>query len=223
VWDSRFRAIKVKVDQPGVKLNYRNGYYAVDPNDRNKRNAAGAATALAQATTMATAMLHGGPEATEILFKVRIRPSATPPEETPLKSNQANPDPKVKVEGPFKSFGVDLVPDPHAVSCNPEPNGDRHCALEIWTYVYDPDGQKLITASNRVRTVLTPADYQKLLTGGMAFHQEISVPVKGEYSIRIAIHDLVSDRVGAVEVPVAAVVGLDPLKQVAAATQAPPN
>ena len=24
VWDSRFRAIKVKVDQPGVKLNYRN-------------------------------------------------------------------------------------------------------------------------------------------------------------------------------------------------------
>ena len=140
---------------------------------------------------------------------MRIRPAATPPEATPLKSNQANPDPKVKVEGPFKSYGVDLVPDPHAVSCKQEPNGNRHCALEIWTFVYDTDGQKLITASNRVRTMLTPADYQQLLTGGMAFHQEISVPVKGQYFIRTAIHDMVSDRVGAVEIPVSAVAQAD--------------
>ena len=53
-WDARFRAIKVKVDQPGVKLTYRNGYFAVDPNDRNKLNAQGAATSLVQPTTMAT-------------------------------------------------------------------------------------------------------------------------------------------------------------------------
>ena len=45
-WDERFRTIKVKVDKPSVKLSYRNGYYAVDPNDRNKVNAQGAATAL---------------------------------------------------------------------------------------------------------------------------------------------------------------------------------
>jgi hypothetical protein len=82
--------------------------------------------------------------------------------------------------------------------------------------VYNSNGDKLITASNRVRTMMTPADYQKLLTGGMAFHQEISVPVKGRYFIRTAIHDMVSDRVGAVEVPVAAVAGLDPLRQEAA-------
>ena len=35
-WDGRFRAIKVKVAQPGVKLAYREGYYADDPYDRNK-------------------------------------------------------------------------------------------------------------------------------------------------------------------------------------------
>ena len=137
VWDSRFRAIKVKVDQPGVKLNYRNGYYAVDPNDRNKVYAQGAAALQTQPTTMATAMMHGGPDPAEILFKVRIRPAATPPEDAVLRSNQANPDPKVKIEGPFKAYGVDLVPDPHAVSCRQEPNGNRHCALEVWTFVYD--------------------------------------------------------------------------------------
>lgn len=111
---------------------------------------------------------------------------------------------------------MDLVPDPHAVSCRADPNGNRHCSIEVWTFVYNTDGQKLITASNRLHTMLTPADYAKLLTGGMAFHQEVSVPVKGNYFLRTAIHDMVSDRVGAVEIPVAAVARLEPLKPLAA-------
>jgi VWFA-related protein len=215
-WDARFRAIKVKVEQPGVKLSYRNGYYAVDPNDRSKLMAGLAATAVAPPTTMATAMMHGGPEPAEILFKVRIRPADTAPESEPLKTNQTNPDPKVKVQGPFKAYGVDLVPDPHAVSCRQEASGNRHCAIEVWTFVYNTDGQKLITASNRLYRYLTPADYNQLLVGGMAFHEEISVPVKGQYYLRTAIHDMVSDRVGAVEIPVTAVARLEPLKQLPA-------
>jgi len=211
-WDERFRAIKVKVEQSGLKLTYRNGYFAVDPNDRNKVNASNAATSLVQPNTMATAMMHGGPDPSEILFKVRIRPASTPPEDAPLKSNQTNPDPKVKVQGPFREYGVDLVPDPHAVSCRAEASGNRHCAIEVWTFVYDRDGQKLITASNRLHTMLTPSDYAKLLSGGMAFHQQVSVPVKGHYYLRTAIHDMISDRVGAVEVPVEAVAKLDPLQ-----------
>ena len=30
-WDGQFRAIKVSVERPGIKLRYREGYYAVDP------------------------------------------------------------------------------------------------------------------------------------------------------------------------------------------------
>ncbi|HEX9199359.1 MAG TPA: hypothetical protein VF865_07360, partial [Acidobacteriaceae bacterium] len=211
-WDARFRAIKIKVEQPGVKLSYRNGYFAVDPNDRNKLNAQMAATALTQPTTMATAMMHGGPDPAEILFKVRIRPAGTPAEDAPLKSNQTNPDPKVKVEGPFKAYGVDLVPDPKAVSCRVVASGNRHCSIEVWTFVYNSQGERLITASNRLHALLSPSDYAKMLVGGMAFHQQISVPVKGQYYLRTAIHDMVSDKVGAVEVPVNAVAHLEPLQ-----------
>jgi VWFA-related protein len=215
-WDARFRAIKIKVDAPDVKLNYRNGYYAVDPNSRNKMDAQGAATALSRPTTMSTAMMHGGPAPSEILFKMRIRPSSTPPQETILKSNQANPN--VKVDGPYKAYGVDLVPDAHAVSCNVVADGNRHCAIEVWTFVYDSNGDKLITASNRHYSFLTAADYDKMVGSpatpgtGMAFHQEISVPVKGQYYLRTAIHDMISDKVGAVEVPIGAVARLDPLQ-----------
>src|SRR5208283_443191 len=69
-WDARFRTVKIKVDNPSAKnLSYRNGYYAIDPNDRNKLNASGAATALSAPTTMTTAMRHGGPDPAESLFK----------------------------------------------------------------------------------------------------------------------------------------------------------
>ena len=223
VWDERFRAIKVTVDQPRVKLAYREGYYAIDPNNKNLVAIKGAAMALVQPTTMATAMLHGGPEESEILFKVRIRPSDSAPSMAVLQSNQSNPDPKVKVEGPFKAYGVDLVPDSKSVSCNEGADGNRHCAVEVWTFVYNGDGEKLITASNRLHTVLTADQYAKLLSGGMAFHQEISVPLKGRYFLRTAIHDLNSDRVGAVEIPVTQVAHLEPLKSVASSSAPAPT
>jgi VWFA-related protein len=210
-WDGRFRAIKVKVEQPGVKLAYRNGYYADDPNDRNRVVAGSSALAMSHPTTMTTAMLHGGPDQTEIPFKVRIRPAATPPEERPVPQNVTNPDPKVNVTGPFKNYGVDLVPDPKAFSCPASDDGKLHCGVEVYTYVYNPAGTLLITTRATERTALTPEEYAQMLHTGMAFHEEISVPVKGDYYLRTAIHDLKSDRVGATEVPVASVAHLPPL------------
>jgi hypothetical protein len=38
-----------------------------------------------------------------------------------------------------------------------------------------------------------------MLKKGMQFHQEISVPVKGDYYIRAGIHDRVGDAMAAVE------------------------
>jgi hypothetical protein len=217
-WDQRFRAIKIKLqDQPKAQLSYRNGYYADDPNDRSKWVSQAAATAVSAPTTMATALIHGGPDPAEILFKIRVRPAATPPEDAVIKNNQTNPDPKVKVQGPYKEYGVDLVPDPHALSCPLNAAGAHSCALELATFVYDRDGTLLISTSNGIRATLSAEDYDKLLGTpdkpgpGMAFHQEVSVPVKGYYYLRTAIHDLNSDRVGAVEVPVAAVAHLQPL------------
>jgi hypothetical protein len=212
-WDGRFRAIKVKVEQSGVKLAYREGYYADDPNDRNRVVAGSSALALARPTTMSTAMMHGGPDQTEIPFKVRIRPSAAPPNEKPASSDRTNPDPKVNVTGPFKDYGVDLVPDPHAISCPASDDGNLHCAVQVATYVYNPEGVLLVTTTANARTALKPEEYAQMLHSGMAFHEDISVPVKGQYYLRTAVHDLKSDRVGAVEVPVSSVAHLPPLDE----------
>ena len=92
--------------------------------------------------------------------------------------------------------------------------GVQTCALPIY-------GQKLITASNRLHTRLTPAQYAEMLKGNLAFHQQISVPVRGQYYLRTAIHDMVSDKVGAVEVPIVSVARLEPLQAMAAPSVAP--
>jgi VWFA-related protein len=222
-WDARFRSIKLAVDQPKVSLTYRNGYYAVDPNDHRKFIASLAATSAPTPRAMVTAMMHGGPNPAEILFKERIRPATSPLSDAPLKTNQTNPDPKVNIKGPFREYGIDLVPDATAFTCQQDEAGNYHCAVEVWTFVYNSDGEKLITASNRLFRRLSPDDYKKMLTGGMAFHQAISVPAKGNYYIRTAVHDMVSDRVGAVEVPVTAVAALEPLKPLSSAPDFTPT
>ena len=51
--------------------------------------------------------------------------------------------------------------------------------------------------------------------------QQISVPAKGEYYLRIGIRDTASDHVGAVELPVAAVAKLPPVAMPAPAATAP--
>jgi hypothetical protein len=47
-----------------------------------------------------------------------------------------------------------------------------------------------------------------MMETGLQFHQAVSVPAKGEYFLRIGLHDLLVDHVGAVEVPVSAVKNL---------------
>jgi hypothetical protein len=48
----------------------------------------------------------------------------------------------------------------------------------------------------------TPARWAQVMKGGVSFHEEISVPAKGDFFLRLAVHDLTSDRIGAIEVPI---------------------
>ncbi len=229
-WDSKFRSIKVKLAQQGYNLTYRRGYYADDP--EGKHTIEESAVAPIHPSTMATAMMRGGPNPAEILFKVRIRPSALPPEAEPAPGNKLNVrDPKAKnsqapthIDGPFQRYGLDYAPDTHAISCPETVTTHVHrCAIEVETAVYDAAGVLINSTTLVSRVSLAPATYTKMLSYGIPIHQEISVPVKGNYFLRTAIHDLQSDHVGAVEVPVATVAKLPPLQSAPAASQSVPT
>jgi hypothetical protein len=44
-----------------------------------------------------------------------------------------------------------------------------------------------------------------MLEGGAKLRQEIGLPAKGEYILRIGVRDLTTDHLGVIEVPVSAI------------------
>jgi hypothetical protein len=106
---------------------------------------------------------------------------------------------------------LDFAVDTRNILFAVTPDGKYHCAVEFATLIYDRDGNIVNSAHSKITPVLPAAAYASALRSGANFTQEISVPVKGEYFLRTAVHDLSSDRVGGLEVPIASVAYLAPL------------
>jgi VWFA-related protein len=211
-WNGQFRKIEIKLSQPGYTLSYRRGYYADDPAApprRHDSNTAKSPNAPDSSATMRDAMLHGAPAPTQIPLKLRVLPSSTSDEESPAAGNTVSPEAKATTA--FRRYSIDYAADPRRFIFHITPDGVVHGSIQFLTYVYDQDGKLINVSGQTLRTSFSQVAYGHFLQTGLPYHQEISVPVDGTYYLRIAVHDLDSDRVGVVELPVAAVKNLQPL------------
>ena len=223
-WNGNFRKIQVKLQQQGLNLSYRRGYFANDPDAPVKadkpKTLVETATKGAQAPPppdpMRTAMMRGAPDPTEVIFKARILPAAIATEDALAPGSSPNPNSKLS-HGPYRRYVIDIAADPRSVAFTrpPEtvsPTADNlyHGALQVRVYVYDQDGNLIIDSISNSHADLDAAGIRHLSEGGIQLHHEISVPAKGNYFLRVGIHDLVGDRLGAIEVPIASVKNLPP-------------
>jgi hypothetical protein len=136
-----------------------------------------------------------------------VRPSSIETEQTLAPGNR----PGAKTSGPYRRYTVNFTVSPRDIDCAQTPDGMHHCVVEFMTYAYDADGTLLNSQSNAIKADIVAAHYAALLHSGIQYRQEISVPVKGESFLRVGVHDIETDHVGAVELPVAAVSKLTPL------------
>jgi hypothetical protein len=194
--DTRFRKITVKVARPGLHLTYREGYYAVDP-----ATDAGGKKVVPDATPLQTALLRGAPEPTEIIFKVNVVPAAATEVDLPA-NNKADPK---EMKPPYRRYEVWYAAGIRNVQFTPDAEGKRHGSLEMTVLVYNADGEIVNSTASVLRPALTAAQYASMLQTGVITSQQIAVPAKGDFFLRIAVHDLGSDKVGAVEVPTSAI------------------
>lgn len=218
-WNGDYRKIRVEVARPGITLAYRRGYFADDPKAPPRRGGP-AAAGLAQAppkSAMRTAMMRGGPDPTEIIFAVNIRPAVAEPEPDVAPGNKV----AEKTAGPYRRYTVLFGIDAHDVDCAAAPDGARQCALAAEILVYAADGNLLNSAVGRMEANITADRYADMLKSGIHFQQDISVPVSGESFLRIGVHDESADKVGAVEIPTAAIREAPPLAPAAAPAAAP--
>ncbi len=211
-WNGDYRKIDVRLSHNGYNLSFRRGYYADDPDSPVVTSSAAAlvtadnrTAARPDANAMFQAMVHGLPGATQIVYKIRVLPAAPAPEEALAKDNLTGAKGFAPVKGPYRRYLVDYAASPADVTFTVGPDNLYHCSLEFVTLVYQADGQLAVAQTNQVEASLTLDRYKALARGGLPYHQEISVPVKGDYFIRTGIHDVTGNKIGAVELPVASV------------------
>jgi VWFA-related protein len=223
-WDGGYRRIRVTLNgayaSQSLKLSFRQGYYADDP---ARPREAGSSAAITEASATAShsafsytqaAMARGAPTPQDILFKVRVLPDSTTPEDTLAPGNV--PDPIKPIKGPFRRFDIDYAALAAAITLQSQPDGTHRGAIGFTVFLYDPDGKLLNTVGKTIELNLTPDQYknfeQAARSGaGMGAHLEISAPLKQETYLRIAVHDIPSNHLGVVEIPVATVAHLPPL------------
>lgn len=215
-WKGQYRKIQIELARKGFTLSYRRGYYATDPSGSAPKNDAKAevksdSPAPVPYSAMRVAMVHGGPEPTEILFETIVRPSIAAEEPAPYPHNQ----PGSSARGPYRRYNVHYKAHLDDIHCDPTPQGPLYCAVEFVACVFDADGLLINTQVNDIKEMVKPDFFSSLHRAGQhpefQYKQEISVPVRGEYYLRVGVHDLLTNRVGAVELPVAAVSQLPPL------------
>lgn len=192
-FNGKFRRIEVKLISGKYHLSYRRGYYAQpavaprigDPDPLISPNH--------------PAIQRGAPPAVEILFKARVLPADDPV----LKGFQPRPGSAglVAVKPPVTRYCLDYAVHMRDVNAEIGPDHLYHSALELVAIAYDPDGKALNLVDHPFQFTLKPEEYEKLLHDGLNLREEIDVP-QGEVYLRLAVHDLFTDQLGSLEVPI---------------------
>jgi len=113
--------------------------------------------------------------------------------------NYLEPDYKGK---PFRIYTVQIKADAHKLRLAQSADGTRQGNVEFVTLVYDQFGHRVNSLLSTAQLNLNEDSYRKLLAEGLIARQQIAVPVKGNYFLRVGVHDVASDRIGALEIPV---------------------
>jgi len=195
--DTRLRNISIKVDKPDLTLTYIPGYYAVPPNTTLSGR-----PEETKASSLQTAMMRGALQPTEILFHVGVTPAAGTDAILPPGSNA---DPKA-MKPPYRHFTLNYNIDVNGIQFDATPDGSYHGQFEYAVIVYNNDDGKTVNSSVMAAKPNVPLSvYQSMLDSGANVRQEVAVPAKGDYILRIGVHDLTTDHVGAIEIPVSAI------------------
>lgn len=216
-WKGDYRKIEVKLAQQGYTLSYRRGYYADDPGAKVTSARRDAAATETPFDPLRSAMQWGGPDPTEILFEASILPASEASEPEVVTGSHSSP----KTAGPYRRYVVYFAADPKAITAVETATGQHHIDMQFLSFVYGTDGALTTSIGKRISADLTPEQYTGMLHTGFRYKQEVSVPAKGEYFLRVGLEDVATQHVGALEIGVDAVSKLKPLSQRTAAPAKP--
>jgi VWFA-related protein len=197
-YDTRLRNIKVTVNQPGLTLLYKRGYNAYPPGTTTTP----AGRPITEATPLQSAMMRGTLEPSEILFQIATAQAPAPDTSLPPGNT---PGPKAMTP-PYRHISLTYTIDIRGLQFEPTDDLVYHAQFEYLVNVYDAADGKLVNSSAMATKPNVPAAvYKSMLATGAKLRQEIDVPAKGDYVLRIGVHDLNNNHIGAIEIPTSSI------------------
>jgi Pyruvate/2-oxoacid:ferredoxin oxidoreductase gamma subunit len=151
----------------------------------------------------AAAMGLGAIPPTEIVFAARLEPDAN---SAKIDKSAAMPQNNfLKPEWqhkPFRNYTIHYHADVHRVRFTRTADAMRHCTIEFAAIVYTADGETVNAISETATLDISAERYRELLVSGLQMKQTIAIPVKGNFFLRLGVHDKEGDQIGALEIPV---------------------
>ena len=160
-WDGNFRKIQVKVTRPGVKLHYRLGYYAVQPDSYLQEDPRQHQLALEQALNL------NSPVSTGLPFRAKVLP---PSEKTENK------------------IIVNFAIDSHMLSFEKNAAGLQTASVDCVVQAYAKEDTPLKAEATTIHAELTDENYAKISSSYFPCQQTLNLP-PGSYLLRLGVVD----------------------------------
>jgi VWFA-related protein len=189
--DGKYHMINVKVDSPGARAAYRQGYYGVDPGKLPQNG-------KVVGDPLKPELQLGWPPSTQIPFYVQIVPLVPQPDLSDR--SKRNGDFGVKIDGAVVRYAIDWGIDIAGLQTTTTADGHHEGKISFGGVAYDSDGKLLNSLLNTTDLNLTGPRFAQISAKGLAFHQELDLP-KANVVLRVALIDRISGRTGSLEIP----------------------
>jgi len=170
-WNNKFRHIKVSVGRPGVKLQYRDGYYANNP-----------LTVLSTSTMeneFSQALDINAPALTAISFAAAVLP----------------PSPQTQ-----NKMSVVFHIDPHTLAFQQGSDGLEHAELNCVVWAYPKKGDPIRVEGGTITADLPQSDYNKVMKSFFPCQRALDLKA-GQYTLRLGVLDRKSNLIGTLSTP----------------------
>jgi len=173
-WDGKFRRITIKVTRPGVKLHYRAGYYAVEPESYARLDQAEKTNELAKSMSL------NFPASTALLFQAMVVPPSS---------------------ATGNKVMVNYAVDPHGLTFDLGNDGLQHASVDCAVIVYSANDEAVKSLSNTMIAALKPEEYQRVQQKSFPCRQTFDL-APGEYLFRLGVRDGHTGTLGTLNAPV---------------------
>jgi VWFA-related protein len=170
-WEGKMRKIEVKTTRPGVKLRYRQGYYAVDPSilPGTKKEVKQTSIDFAQALDPDL------PVSTGLLFQAKVVPPSAATQNKVL---------------------VRFAVDPRTIAFDKKEDGLEHAEVSCIAWAFPVKGKPIGSGGGTVNAKLDAETLKKVMQAALPCNQSVDL-VPGNYMLRLGVIDQLSKRIGA--------------------------